>query len=330
MTPFALLSTRAQILRLRQDALRILEQYPIGVARLRCISHSFNTIFRVDTTDGLKFALRINVNSRRPMAALNAEIAWLEALSQDTDLILPQPQVRKDGLYISSFYSNALGRDTVAVLFSWLSGNDLGSKATVQQLQATGAALKTLHTQAANWRIPEGCQFQNAQDIFIDSKVVIFETPMPETRLEVFKASYQKVQAIHQQLYLRFQAQPLHADLHLWNTKWFKGHLSVFDFDDSATGVPLQDFGISIFYLRRFQNSAELEHGLLTGYGHLPNYNQAELEAIIAGRQLLLANDLLINETAALQAQRQSYLETAEQRLRGYLETGIFPRAAIQ
>ncbi len=327
---YAELSTRAQILRLRSEALTILEQYPIAVARVRCISHSFNTIFRVDTTDGQKFALRINVNSRRPMAALNAEIAWLEALKTDTDLILPQPQARKDSGFISSFYSNTLGRNTAAVLFSWLAGKDLGSSATAQQFQATGAVTRILHQHSATWKIPKNCQFQDALDVFIDSKVVIFNTPMPDTRLEVFKVAYQQVQAIHETLHSRFKPQPLHADLHFWNLKWFRGQLSVFDFDDSATGVPLQDFGISFFYLRRLKNSAALEDALLEGYGHLPNYTQAELEAIIAGRQLLLANDLLTNETADLQTQVQTYLETSEQRLRTYLETGVFPREAKQ
>lgn len=123
---FAELSRPVQILRLWADALMILEQYPIKVARVRCISHSFNTIFRVDTTNGLKFALRINVNSRRPVPALKAEIAWLEALRKDTDLVVPQTIPRRDGGLISSFFSNSLGRDTVAVLFSWLSGQDLG------------------------------------------------------------------------------------------------------------------------------------------------------------------------------------------------------------
>ena len=89
----------------------------------------------------------------------------------------------------------------------------------------------------------------------------------------------------------------------------------------------MQDFWISIFYLRRLKNSAALENALFFGHGNLPNYQQAELEAIIAGRQLLLANDLLTNETADLQAQAQAYLETSEERLRSYLETGIFPRA---
>jgi Ser/Thr protein kinase RdoA (MazF antagonist) len=321
---FAELSTRAQILRLQSEALLILEQYPITVARVRCINHDFNTTFRIDTEDGKKFALRINVNSRRPLPAVKAEIAWLEALNQQTDLIVPRPIRRKDGASISQFFSSTLERQTVAVLFSWLSGRDLGSSATAQQLFATGKALQTLHLHATTWKIPQGCQFQDARDVFIDSKVVIFDAPMPASRLEVFQIAHVQIESVYQKLFARFKSQPLHADLHLWNTKWFRGRLSVFDFDDSATGIPLQDFGFSIFYFRSLKNAAELENALFQGYQNLPNYTQAELEAIIAGRQLLLANDLFVIETAELQAQAEKYLEISEQRLRTYLETGVF------
>ncbi len=323
---FAELSRRAQILQLHNDARLLLEQYPLKVVRIRCINHGFNTTFRVDTADGQKFALRINVNSHRPMAALNAEIAWLEALARETNLIVPRPMPRKDGGLISSFFSIILNRETKAVLFSWLHGKDLGKNATPEQFYAAGQALSVLHQHSSTWEIPAGCQFQNALDVFIDSKVVLFDTPMPEARLEVFRTTYQQVVEVHKNLYSHFKAQPLHADLHLWNMKWYKQQLSVFDFDDSATGVPLQDFGISFFYLRRHANNAALEAAMQEGYGQMPNYQQAELEAIIAGRQLLLANDVLINETADLQAEAQTYLEASEQRLRIYLETGIFPQ----
>ena len=42
----------------------------------------------------------------------------------------------------------------------------------------------------------------------------------------------------------------LHADLHNSNLKWCRGRLYVFDFDDSAIGVPMQDLAISAYYLR--------------------------------------------------------------------------------
>ena len=53
--------------------------------------------FRVDTADGCTFSLRINVNSRRSLANIGAEIAWLAALATDTDLVVPVPQRTRGG-----------------------------------------------------------------------------------------------------------------------------------------------------------------------------------------------------------------------------------------
>ena len=75
------LSTAAQVARIRRTAFAALADYPLEVARLRLLNHGFNTTYRVDTTDGRRFALRINVNSRRSPQNLAAEVAWLTALA---------------------------------------------------------------------------------------------------------------------------------------------------------------------------------------------------------------------------------------------------------
>jgi Ser/Thr protein kinase RdoA (MazF antagonist) len=79
-------TVRGQVALLRPTAREVLRQYPIEVASLRVLDHAFNTTFRVDTTDGRRFALRLNVNSRRTDAFIGAEMAWLAALSEETDL----------------------------------------------------------------------------------------------------------------------------------------------------------------------------------------------------------------------------------------------------
>ena len=86
MRAFEDLSRRAQVARLASTARQALRASPIEVRRLQLVSHGYNTIFRVDTVDGRKFALRLNVNSNRTPQQLRAEIAWLTALATDTDL----------------------------------------------------------------------------------------------------------------------------------------------------------------------------------------------------------------------------------------------------
>jgi Ser/Thr protein kinase RdoA (MazF antagonist) len=273
--------------------------------------------------------LRINVNSRRPEGGLLAEVAWLEALHQDTDLLLPKVVKRKDGALISRLESATLGRSTFAVLFEWLPGRDLGNKATPTQLFALGVATAKLHQHGKKWKRPKGATLWSGRSVCLDSKLFIPTQPMPKAWSKVFASVYQKADAVLEKLYATERPHALHADLHLWNVKSVRGVLSVFDFDDSIWGLPVQDLAISVFYLRRLPNGAALEDALLAGYQSiqpLPPFSSSEFEALVAARQYLLANDLLHNENAELQAMSAKYLETSFERLQKYLETGRFPQ----
>ena len=103
-------SVRGQVARLRPLAVEVLRRYSIDVAALRLLNHGFNTTFRVDTTDGRRFALRLNVNSRRTDSFIGAEMAWLAALAEETDLWVPIPQRTLDGALLTHVRSLDLGR----------------------------------------------------------------------------------------------------------------------------------------------------------------------------------------------------------------------------
>ena len=59
----------------------------------------------------------------------------------------------------------------------------------------------------------------------------------------------------------------------------------------------------------------------------LPDVSDEQFEALVAARQLLLANSLLSSSTASLRAEATDYLDVTVQRLRGWLATGRFSRS---
>ena len=100
--------------------------------------------------------------------------------------------------------------------------------------------------------------------------------------------------------------------------------MTILDFDEAGIGFPLQDLAISIFYLRK---DGEQEKQLLTGYVSvtpLPEFDPAELELLIASRELVLLNNLLGIATADDLTRLSEYLEKVEQRLKHFLDTGEF------
>ena len=323
---FEQLSARGQANRLRTVALAALAEYPIEVRSLRLLNHGFNTTFRVDTTSGERFALRINVNSRRTPANLAAESAWLAALAVETDLWVPVPQRSRNGALVTEVFSADLQRRLPAVVFSWLPGGDLGDDATPAQMHAVGRATATLHRHGAQWALPAGADLPAIDTVLMDVPYHLGDGhPLLTAEAhDVIDAAFVRIQAHYDTLFAGAPRQPLHADLHIWNLKWHRGRLIMFDFDDSGIGVPVQDLAISAYYLR---DNDEQEQALMEGYQQvqpLPAFTSAQYEAMVAGRNLVLLNDVITTTNAEFLAMLPRYIPNSVTKLRAYLESGVF------
>jgi Ser/Thr protein kinase RdoA (MazF antagonist) len=118
--------------------------------------------------------------------------------------------------------------------------------------------------------------------------------------------------------------QPIHADVHPWNVKWSRGRLSVFDFDDSGLGFPVQDLAVSTFYLRP---QDDLVDALREGYAsvaELPLVSADDFEALVAQRSLLLLNDLVVTTNAEHRQMIPGYTRNTILKVGAWLDTGIF------
>src|SRR5215211_7631355 len=91
LKPFGSLTQAGQTRRLRDLTLVALRQYDLDVASVRLLSNRFNTIFRIDTTGGERFVLRINRPNNRSLTDNRSELIWLDALRRETDLLVSEP-----------------------------------------------------------------------------------------------------------------------------------------------------------------------------------------------------------------------------------------------
>jgi len=326
---FRALSPQTQKLRLRRDALRVLEAYPLKVARVTCLNHGFNTTFRVDGSDGSRHALRLNASVHRRPAHVRAELAWLRALGRETALPVPRPVPRRDGQVLSHFRSEAMQRDLMAVLFEWLPGPMLSLESPPAHFREVGALLARLHRHAAQWQPPADVAFPDGSQVGMGWPDQIAASALPEAEKAVFAEAGRLAQAALDALARRQPVHPLHADLHPWNLKRHRGRLTVFDFDDSAIGPRGLDVATTAFYLRRAGHGEALEAAFQEGYAAVepwPDTTPTEHEALLAGRQIFLSNDLVAIENAEIQRETAGYLAKGVSRLRTYLATGAFPR----
>ncbi|MFW2334767.1 phosphotransferase enzyme family protein [Ilumatobacter sp.] len=326
---FADLSDRAQVDRLRAVALEALAHYPVEPARLRLLMHDFNTTFRVDTTEGAKFALRVDVNRRKPVAALEAELAWLAAIDQDTRVVVPAPLAADDGrLHVPVTVDGVEGELNVAVM-SWLPGKDL-DEPTVPATFELGRQMAMLHDHASAWTLPAGVEFPAIDSVFMDSPDRLrpgHELISDEQRALLVEV-LDRVEPTFHEMIEAGERMPIHGDLHQWNVKWLRGKMSVFDFDDAGIGVPAQDLAITAFYLPDDdERRSEMRQALFEGYRtvrELPRFTDEQFNAALAGRTLVLLNELVDMTSGESRNLVSKYLGNVVARMRSYLDTGVY------
>jgi len=323
---FVALSKRAQVSRMRSVALEALRSFPVSVARLTLLEHGFNTTFRIDTTKGEKLATRINVNSRRSQANIAAELQWIDALARDTDLVVAAPLRTTAGELIASVHSPDLGRDVSIAVFSWLNGRDLGEAPALEKSRAVGVAMAKLHDHAATWRPTNGAELSLLDDPFwtFPDRLSPENLRLDGSDLAVIRTMVDHAASTMKRLFAAGSPQPIHADLHNWNMKWYRGRLSVFDFDDSGIGLPIQDLAIATYYHRPEHEQVD---ALFEGYQSvrsLPEFSSEDFETLVAHRNMLLLNDLLVTTNAEHRAIIPNFTRNTVVKLRSFLDTGVY------
>jgi len=126
MKPYSTLTVRGQARRLRVLALNALTHYALDVACLRLVSNDLNGIFRIDTSDGRKFILRVTLpEGGHILDHVAAEMDWLTALARDTNLSVPCPLPAKDGNMVVEASAVGVPQPRLCVIFSWVPGKIL-------------------------------------------------------------------------------------------------------------------------------------------------------------------------------------------------------------
>lgn len=112
----------------------------------------------------------------------------------------------------------------------------------------------------------------------------------------------------------------LHGDLHPWNVMASRRGLAPFDFEDLVWGWPVQDIATSLHFLQGRPDDEALVAGFRAGYETVapwPECRAGQVGTFVIGRNLVLANDLLI--TPEWQTEAAPYLERYEARSRTFL-----------
>lgn len=299
---------------------KALEFYPLSIKEVSLINNEYNATFKVETNEGIQFALRVNINSPRSVANLKAEIAWVNFLKTDARVKVPHPIASSKGDYFVTFPHGDKGFEFKCVLYSWLEGEELGDEPTPEQIRSLGAAMATLHLSSKDFELPADAALPDfkdpmweTEDFLLSAKSVLDSDAkaLVAQALEVIKSEIESLYREHAQ-------QIIHADLHGWNVMWHDGDIAVFDFDDCGFGLPIQDLATAIYYLDTPEQDAALKEGYAS-VAELPPYTEDQMQMFMIQRRIILLNYLYETSNEEHRAMIPEYLEESLRRITKFL-----------
>ena len=327
MKPFGQLSAGGRARRLRRLALAALDHYDLDVAKVRFFAEHSNSLFVVNTVGGERFIVRVGVNGPigHPRSQVESEMMWIEALSRETDLVVPVPIRNRTGSPVTSLSIDGVPDERNIVVFRWLDGRISDEFVSAAAMRSIGVLAAKLHRHGATFKAPDSFSAPDYDHVFpYDEPVVLFDGDhgglMPPSRRAVFREACDQAAAAIERLRSAEPMRIIHGDLHRWNIKIKGGVAAPFDFEDLVWGWPVEDIAITWYYQWSRDDFRSLNRAFRDGYEKVapwPERYPGEIDRLIAGRTLVIGNDVLIQPEWRHAAEET--LERGERRIRDLL-----------
>lgn len=280
MTDFYELTPEEQEPRYRQLAESVLPEWGLEGASLSMIKMRENAVFRVDTADGRKEALRIHRANYHTNDELRSELQWIQALAAagiDTPDVLPT---------LSGELSIVPGTDLAGLprqidMFAWVDGEQLGSveeglggdlDTQVKNFEIIGELAARVHNQATGWTLPENF-VRHAWDVDGLTGEEPFWGPFwelqpltPAQRDLMIKTR----ERLREELIAFGQSEQnyslIHADMVPENVLIDGSHVRLIDFDDAGFGWHLFEMATSLYFSAADSDYELLRDAFVRGY----------------------------------------------------------------
>lgn len=299
MRPYHELTEIGRARRLRLLVWAALDHYGLDVRRLRLITNETNGVFRIDTVGGDRHVVRVGLGGAigHPPEQVEVETAWLAALADDGPVVVPDVIRTSDGRRFVTVESDGVPEPRNVVVFSWLPGRVVDDAPSPGVLRDLGRLAAELHRAGASFVPPHPAVLPRYDRPFpFHEPVVLFGDPLVETAwASAFGRALDAVtDAIGR---YREPLRVVHGDLNPWNVMVSRRGLAVFDFEDVMWAHPIQDVATSLYYFDGRPEWREAQAAFRAGYETVdpwPEARSGDLEVFMAGRALVLANDVLI------------------------------------
>jgi Ser/Thr protein kinase RdoA (MazF antagonist) len=321
------LSKSAKLHQLRALAVSALAHYDLREPQIAFHAFETNLLYRVTTSSGERFMLRLASPGWRTLTDLQAEAVWLEALARETSISAPRIIPVSSGEYVLPLSLPGFPETWNTSLMTWVPGRLLGHYLTPRNLAKMGELFAALHSQAGSWTPPAGfttrrfehwlsrgeenCLTGGAQDG--NSALPSRSRGLLENMHQVVEQAYAAVN--------RSDLRIIHCDLWHDNIKLDQGVLHPFDFEDTVWGFRAHDIAMAMLDLLEVVGEAryaQLLSAFRSSYTANLDWPEAPIQIFQIGRLLWKINWVARHQSQWLEKMVERHVPVFEH----YLQTG--------
>ena len=287
--------------RLEPVARRALAEYGAAPdAVLTLLNVSENATYAVDDpATGERTVLRVHRHGYHDGPEIESELAWLDALRQDTGVRTPRVLPTLDGRRLLAMPEDGQPDPRHVVRFEFLPGvePEEAGESLSQSFELLGGITARMHEHALTWHRPPG--FRRFAWDYDGAFGSVARWGRWQDGIGVGAPEREvlgRLDAALRSRLARFGSEPhryglVHADLRLANLLEDGDQRYVIDFDDCGFSWFLYDFGTAVSFFEDDPRVPELTEAWVRGYRSvrdLPPDDEAEIATFVLMRRLLL------------------------------------------
>lgn len=314
VTDYTNLTHGGKLRRVRQLATSALQQYHLKPADVRMHCLATNLLYRVGTTGGERFILRMASPGWRTIEDLRAEAAWLEALHRDTDIGAPRVIRARNGEAVLQMHGPGVPDTWNATLMTWVAGRLMAYHLGCSNLEKMGFLFARLHVHGKTWKPPDDFSSRRFEAFLSRGEPnVVFDRKVSANFEKADREAFRRARVRVEDEYARLDRADLrviHCDLWHENIKLDHGRLRPFDFEDTVWGYRLHDIAMAMLDLLETVGSsryAELLAAFRSGYESLLEWPDGNLDVLQTGRLLWKLNYVARFESDYLASMVKAY-----------------------
>ena len=301
MSDFYRLTPEQQSQCLLQLAGESLRHWSLQGSDLQLVKYRENAVYRVDTPDGRRYALRIHRPGYHSGAALRSELEWMSALASK-GIAVPEVIPAADGRLLVCEAHASVPEPRDIDLFAWIDGEPFGSveeglgdnAERIEHLYSTlGEMAARLHNESSEWTPPAGFE-RHAWD----RDGLVGEEPFWGRfwELELLTDEQRRLlEAVRDHIGMKldgYDRSPrryglIHADFVPENLMVEGDRVRLIDFDDAGFGWHLFELATALYFIQEEPGYLVAKQALIEGYRRrraLSDDDLEDLELFLAAR----------------------------------------------